>query len=179
MQNSIQIKYNLIMKKLLILTLAVLCFAACNQAAKPAPEQNETAQNVQGYVLPGLNGDNYNFTSKINQKPVVVAFMAGFCGWCKKMLPYMDEIAGKVPANQADVIIAFMDENSSSLVNLEPVKAAKNIKIYYDASDLMKEQGVSSFPTIMLFKDGKQVETWRGYSPAHVDSILKTVKDLK
>ena len=170
------------MKKILILMSAVLCFAACNQAAKPAPQQNQTAQNiqdVQGFVLPGLNGDNYNFTSKINQKPVVIAFMAGFCGWCKKMLPYMDELAGKVPSNQADIIIAFMDESSSSLVNLEPVKAAKNIKIYYNASELMQEQGVRSFPTIVLFKDGEQVETWRGYSPEHVDSILETLKYLK
>ena len=164
------------MKKLLILTLAVLCFASCNQAAKPAPEQTETAQV---YILPGLSGNSYNFNGMINEKPVVVAFMAGFCGWCKKMLPYMDELAGKVPSSQADVIIAFMDENSSSLVNLEPVKAAKNIKIYYNASGLMQEQGVRSFPTIMLFKDGKQVETWRGYSPEHVDSILETLKDLK
>ena len=165
------------MKKLFILTLAVLSFAACNQVAKPAPEQN--TQNAQGYVLPGLNGDNYNFNEKINQKPVVVAFMAGFCGYCKMMLPHMNELAGKVPSNQADVIIAFMDESSSSLVNLEPVKAAKNIKIYYGAIPLMDEYGVTDFPTIMLFKDGEQVETWRGYSPAHVDSILETLKDLK
>ena len=170
------------MKKILILTLAVLSFVACDQAAKPAPEQNQKAQNIQSeqaYILPGLNGDAYNFTAKINQKPVVVAFMAGFCGWCKKMLPYMDELAGKVPQTQADVIIAFMDESSSSLVNLEPVKAAKNVKIYYNAVDLMEEQGVRGFPTIMLFKDGKQVETWHGYSPDHVTDILETLKDLK
>ncbi len=170
------------MKKLLILALVVLSFAACNKEAKPAPEQNKTVQNAQtsqGYVLPGLNGDSYNFTEKINQKPVVVAFMAGFCGWCKRMLPYMDEVAGKVPAEKADVIIAFMDDSSSSLVNLEPVKAAKNIKIYYKASDLMQEQGVRGFPTIMLFKNGKQVETWNGYSPEHVDSILETLNNLK
>ena len=170
------------MKKILILTLAVLSFAACNQEAKPAPEQNQKAQNVQSvqaYVLPGLNGDSYNFTENTGKKPVVVAFMAGFCGWCKKMVPYMDELAGKVPSAQADVIIAFMDESASSLKNLEPVKAAQNIKIYYNAGDLMQEQGVRGFPTIMLFKDGQQVETWHGYSPEHVADILETLKDLK
>ncbi len=171
------------MKKLLILTLAVLSFAACKQEAKPAPEaQIQKVQDVQtgqGYVLPGLKGDVYNFTEKINQKPVIVAFMAGYCGWCKRMLPYMDELAAKVPATQADVIIAFMDEGSSSLVDLEPVKAAKNIDIYYQARPLMEEYGVRGFPTIMLFKDGKQEETWHGYSPDHVASILETLKELK
>ena len=43
----------------------------------------------------------------------------------------------------------------------------------------MQEQGVRSFPTIMLFKNGKQVETWHGYSPDHVDSILETLNNLK
>ena len=171
------------MKKLFILILAAISFTSCNQEAKPIPQQQNKAvqnvQNEQGFVLPGLNGDSYDFTEKIKQKPVVVAFMAGFCGWCKKMLPYMDELAGKVPSAEADVIIAFMDESSSTLVNLEPVKAAKNIKIYYDASDLMQEQDVRGFPTIMLFKDGEQVETWHGYSPDHVDDILDTLKDLK
>ncbi len=162
------------MKKLFILVLAVFSFAACNQMTQPA----QNSQTVQGYVLPGLNGDSYNFTEKVNQKPVVVAFMAGFCGWCKRMLPYMDELAGKVPQNQADVIIAFMDENSSSLVNLEPVKAVKNIDIYYNARELMQEQGVRGFPTIMLFKDGEQVEIWNGYSPEHVGSILEKLKNL-
>lgn len=167
------------MKKILILMLAVISFAACDQVAKPAPEQEQQVQNEQGYLLPGLKGDSYDFTAKISEKPVVVAFMAGYCGWCKKMVPYMDEIAGKVPQEQADVIIAFMDGNSSSLVDLEPVKAVKNIKIYYDARGLMQQHGVRGFPTIMLFKDGKQVETWHGYSPAHVDDILDTLKELK
>lgn len=168
------------MKKILILTLAVLSFAACDQVAKPASqEEAQAVQNVQGYVLPGLKGDSYNFTENINQKPVVVAFMAGFCGWCKKMVPYMDELAGKVPSTQADVIIAFMDGSSSNLKNLDPVKAAKNIQIYYNAGELMQEQGVRGFPTIMLFKDGKAAETWRGYSPDHVADILETLNNLK
>lgn len=188
------------MKKLIILSLAVLSFAACNnEAAKPAPEaQKQPAPqaapaaapaNVQDiaanlppavqkeYTLPALKGASYEFSKKINEKPVVVAFMAGFCGWCKKMLPYMDDLAKQVPASKADVIIAFMDDTSDELVKLDPVKQAKNIKIYYKATELMQDQGVSGFPTIMLFKDGKQVQAWRGYSPDHVQSILQTLNN--
>lgn len=182
------------MKKLITLSLAVICFAACNEAAKPAPEAskaaapqaavapaqpNQVAPAAQKeYTLPALKGASYEFTKNINKKPVVVAFMAGFCGWCKKMLPYMDNLAKQVPANKADVIVAFMDSTSNELVNLDPVKEAKNVKIYYNAQELMQEQGVSGFPTIMLFKDGKQVQTWRGYSPDHVQSILQTLNNL-
>jgi len=187
------------MKKLIILSLAVLSFAACNEAAKPAPEAkqpapqaapvaapvkvNQIAANLpaavqKDYTLPALKGEAYAFTKKINEKPVVIAFMAGFCGWCKKMLPNVDELAKKVPASKADVIIGFMDPTSTEIADLEPVKAAKNVKIYYNAGELMREQGVSGFPTIILFKDGKQVQAWRGYSPNHVDSILNTLNNL-
>ena len=104
--------------------------------------------------------------------------MAGFCGWCKKMIPYMDDLAKQVPTKKADVIIAFMDPSSETLVNLDPVKGAEYVDIYYNSRDLMMEQGVSSFPTIILFKDGKKVNTWRGYSPDHVESILKALKNI-
>lgn len=187
------------MKKLIILSLAVISFAACNnEAAKPAPEaQKQPAPQAavapaqpqpvvanlppaieKDYTLPALKGASYEFTKKINQKPVVIAFMAGFCGWCKKMLPYMDELAKQVPASKADVIIGFMDGTSTELVTLEPVKEAKNVKIYYNAGELMQDQGVSGFPTIVLYKDGKQVKKWRGYSPNHVESILNTLNNL-
>jgi len=184
------------MKKLIILSLAVITFAACNEAAKPAPEAQKQAapqaavaptQPTQvanlpaaqkDYTLPALKGASYEFSKNINKKPVVVAFMAGFCGWCKKMIPYMNDLAKQVPAKKADVIIAFMDGTSDELVKLDPVKEAKDIKIYYNASELMQEQGVNGFPTIMLFKDGKQVQTWRGYSPDHVNSILQTLNNL-
>ena len=85
------------MKKLFILTLAVLSFVACNDATKSSAEAKEpikskavqtakakpeaqakvkTEQPVpveKDYILPALKGKSYNFTKKINQKPVVVA----------------------------------------------------------------------------------------------------------
>ena len=175
------------MKKLFILTLAVLSLVACEQANQPAaatetqqstqmqqPVKTQKVQVSRNYLLPI---EKYNFNEKINEKPVVIAFMAGFCGWCKKMVPYMDELAGKVPSYKADVIIGFMDDNAKSLSSLDPVKNTKNISIYYGASPLMQQHGVNSFPTIMLFKNGKLVETWRGYSPDHVQSILNRLED--
>ena len=157
------------MKKTLTLIIAVLCFVACSQTTKPA---------TRSYVLPALQGESYNFTEKINKKPVVVAFMAGFCGYCKAMLPYVDDLAKQVPASQADVIVAFMDKEPTNLVNLEPIKQAKNVKIYYDAGELMEEQGITGFPTIMLFKKGKLINTWRGYKPSHINDILETLRNL-
>lgn len=163
--------YNINMKKIIILLLALFSFAACNQPAKPTPTTK--------HILPALKGHSYNFSEKIQQKPVLIAFMAGYCGWCKKMLPYMDQIAERVDPSKVDVIIGFMDTDADSLRSLEPVKNATTIDIYYDAEPLMREQGVEGFPTIILFKNGKQEQVWNGYSPNHIDSILEKIKKIK
>ena len=180
------------MKKLLTLSLAIFAFAACNQQA-PAPEakpevapkaevQQPVAQQEQqeqvAISLPALKGGNLDFTAQISTKPTVVAVMAGFCGFCKKMLPLYDEVAGKVDSKKVDVIVAFVDDTADTIKDLEPVKAVKNAKIYYNGGAVAQQNRVTGFPTMLLFKDGKVVDTWRGFSPDHVQAIIDATKNL-
>ena len=114
-------------------------------------------------------------------KPVLVASMAGFCGFCKRMIPYIDELAGKYKGKNVDVIIAFVDQKSDELKNLEPVKTVKNVKVYYNGSQFAQDNGVSGFPT-MLFINNKTGETqkWVGFDPGYVDVMSAEIdKALK
>ena len=79
-----------------------------------------------------------NFEDEVIQAdvPVLVDFWAEWCGPCKMIAPVLDEIAtelnGKLTIGKLDV-----DENQSTAMAF----------------------GVMSIPTLMLFKDGQQVET--------------------
>ncbi|MCY4410487.1 MAG: thioredoxin [Caldilineaceae bacterium] len=83
-----------------------------------------------------------NFEDEVIQAdvPVLVDFWAEWCGPCKMIAPVLDEIAtelnGKLTIGKLDV-----DENQSTAMAF----------------------GVMSIPTLMLFKDGQQVETIVGF----------------
>ncbi|MFZ1518073.1 MAG: thioredoxin [Ignavibacteriaceae bacterium] len=85
-----------------------------------------------------------NFTDEVLQsdKPVLVDFWAVWCGPCKMIAPFVEELAnefeGKAKVGKLDV-----DNNQESAI----------------------KYGVRSIPTVLIFKDGKVKETIIGAVP--------------
>ncbi|AKA71466.1 MULTISPECIES: thioredoxin [Clostridium] len=83
--------------------------------------------------------------SKIVQessKPVVVDFWASWCGPCKMLAPVIDEISEELN-DKVEFLKLNVDEN--------PVTS--------------NQYRVASIPTVMIFKDGKVVDTLVGFRP--------------
>lgn len=82
-----------------------------------------------------------DFETVVNDGVVVVDFFATWCGPCKMLAPVFEELGNE------------MDE-------------AKFVKVDIDQSmDLARKFMVSTVPTMMVFKDGKPVETMVGFMP--------------
>lgn len=82
-----------------------------------------------------INDSNYS-EIMAQGKPVVLDFWATWCGPCKKIGPYIQELADQY---EGQVIVGK--------VNIED-----------EADDLVAEFGIRNVPTVLFIKDGEVVD---------------------
>jgi thioredoxin 1 len=89
-----------------------------------------------------LTEENFDEHVAKTRQPILVDFWASWCAPCKIVAPSLEELAGEL-AGQAHI----------AKVNVE------------DNGDLANRFGISSIPTLILFKDGKIVDQLIGAAP--------------
>lgn len=104
-------------------------------------------------MIQTLNKDNFEKTINSNQGSVIVDFFATWCGPCTRIAPILDEMA----KNYKDSLTIF--------------------KVDIDESpDLAIKFKIMSVPTLIAFKDGKQIGVMTNIGNA--ESIKNKFEDL-
>ena len=93
-----------------------------------------------------------NFAEETANGVVVVDFYATWCGPCKMLAPVFEELEKDMDGQ------------------------AKFVKIDIDESmEIARKYMISSVPTVMIFKDGKTVDTMVGFKPK--DALKASVQN--
>lgn len=90
-------------------------------------------------MLKKLNFEN--FDNEIQNGTVLVDFYADWCGPCKMIAPFVEEIANE----RTDITVGKVNVDESGAIAVK--------------------YGISSIPTLIVFKDGKEYARLIGYRP--------------
>ena len=96
-----------------------------------------------------LTAENFENEVLRSDKPVLVDFWAAWCGPCRMLSPVVDEVAEENPGIKV------------GKVNVD------------EQGQLALQFGIMSIPTLMLFRNGKNVDTSVGVVPKA--EILKMI----
>jgi thioredoxin 1 len=95
-----------------------------------------------------------NFAHKIKSGVVLVDFWAAWCMPCKMMAPILNEVA-----------VATEDQAKLYKLNVD------------EQQQIAAQYGIRNIPTMILFKDGKEVERIIGVKPK--ESIISSIQKAR
>ncbi len=87
-----------------------------------------------------LKKDDFEQKALKSDKPVLIDFFAEWCGPCKMAAPVIDELADE-----------YKDKAVVAKVNVD------------EEQEIASKYGVMSIPTVILLKDGKEVDRQVGF----------------
>jgi len=124
----------------IFLTFSSLTVGGCQgQVAEETLSENLAEATEVAMVNAVIDLDDSNFSKIIENGVVLVDFWAAWCAPCRTQLPIIEDLAKEI-GDKAVITKLDVDKN-------RPIAQQFNIR---------------SIPTLLLFKDGKVVKTFRG-----------------
>lgn len=123
-----------------------------NDTPLPAMEADNDEAEITQYKVKQVWDDSFRKEVLKSKQPVLVDFWAAWCGPCKVIAPYVEEISDKYKGQ------------------------IKVVKVNTDAAPVtVRRYDIRSMPTFVMFEGGQPVARFSGASPVGINNLIKQV----
>ena len=108
-------KTRLIIMAILIIAVVAIVVIAVNCSSCSPSEPPPQSEKAPDFTLPTMTGANITL-SELEGTPVVLNFWSISCSWCRKQLPYLENVAQQ-SGGEIEVIAVNIVDNAASVQN--------------------------------------------------------------
>ncbi len=160
------------MRRVLFVLVVVLLAVFQPATAEDAPQQVPVFPNLAFTALDGVSQIDLE---SLRGRPVLLTFWASWCGPCRQELPELEKLAGDL-AETGFVLITVNMDQSPAMGERFLQKYDIDVPAYRMNPRDLAQLGVQALPTnVLLDREGRPVQIFRGYSPEVPAEIRRLV----
>ena len=160
------------MRRVLFLVAVLVTGLSISPAAEDAPQQVPVFPNLAFTALDGVSQIDLE---SLRGRPVLLTFWASWCGPCRQELPELEKLVDELAGEGFVLITINMDQT--------PAMGARflqqydiDVPAYRMDPRALTQLGVKALPTnVLLDREGRPVQIYRGYSPTVPEEIRRLI----
>jgi thiol-disulfide isomerase/thioredoxin len=163
------------MRRVLVAIIVILAGLSLLGAPATATEEVPIFPNV---AFTALDGSRQLDLESFRGRPVLMTFWASWCGPCREELPALQKLSAELADEDFALVTINVDQNAA--VGARFLKRYDiDVPTYRMDRRILNQLGVSSLPTnVLLDREGRPVQIYRGYSPTVPEEIRRLVLEM-
>ena len=152
-----------------------MVFSGGGAEAADTPTEVPIFPNI---ALTALDGTTQVSLEAFRGRPVLLTFWASWCGPCRQELPELEKLYGEL-AGTGFVLLTINVDTSPRTGKRFLEQMGLNVPVYRLDPKTLSQLGVQALPTnVLLNREGRPVQIYRGYSPHVPEDIRRLVQKM-
>ena len=160
------------MRRVLFVFAVVFLTVLQPAAAEDSPQQVPVFPNLTFTALDGVSQIDLE---SVRGRPVLMTFWASWCGPCRQELPELEKLVDELAEEGFVLITINMDQTPAMGVRFLQQNDI-DVPAYRMDPRALTQLGVKALPTnVLLDREGRPVQIYRGYSPEVPGEIRRLI----
>ena len=160
------------MRRVLFVFAVVFLTVLQPAAAEDSPQQVPVFPNLTFTALDGVSQIDLE---SVRGRPVLMTFWASWCGPCRQELPELEKLVDELAEEGFVLITINMDQTPAMGVRFLQQNDI-DVPAYRMDPRALTQLGVKALPTnLLLDREGRPVQIYRGYSPEVPGEIRRLI----